>query len=108
MSWLRNDLGYEGVIVTDDMHVMRGIGADLLPGERAVAALRAGADLALFVGAANGVEIVDAIIAEAEADPVFAARLEESAERILRLKGALGLIPEADAEWFEWCGASAE
>ena len=108
MSWLRDDLGYEGVIVTDDMHVMRGIGADLLPGERAVAALRAGADLALFVGAANGVEIVDAIIAEAEADPVFAAHLEESAERILRLKGALGLIPGTDTEWFEWCGASAE
>ena len=107
-SWLRDGLGYEGVIVTDDMHVMRGVGADLTPAERAVAALRAGADLALFVGVGNGAEIVAAIVAEAEADPAFALRLAESAERVLRLKGALGLIPGASADWFEWCGASAE
>ncbi len=107
-SWLRNDLGYGGVIVTDDMHVMQGVGADLTPGERAVAALWAGADLALFVGVDNGAEIVDAVIAEAQADPSFAARLEESAARVLHLKGGLGLIPGADAEWFDWCGTEAK
>jgi len=87
---------------------MRGVGADLTPGERAVAALWAGADLALFVGVDNGAEIVDAVIAEAQADPSFAARLEESAARVLHLKGGLGLIPGADAEWFDWCGTEAK
>lgn len=103
-SWLRDDLDYAGVIVTDDMHVMRGVGADLTPGERAVAALRAGADLALFVGAGNAAAIVDSIVAEAMADPVFAARVAESAERVLRLKGALELLSEAEPGWFEFCG----
>ena len=107
-SWLRSDLGYSGVIVTDDMHVMRGVGVDLSPGERAVAALRAGADLALFVGVDNGAEIVEAIVAEAQADPMFATRLSEAAARVLRLKGGLGLLPGADADWFEWCGTRAE
>ena len=104
-SWLRTELGYEGVIVTDDMHVMRGAGRELAPAERAVAAIRAGADLALFVEADDAADIVDALVGEAEADPVFAARLTESAERVLRLKGALGLIPGAAREWFAFCSA---
>ncbi|MEM8708948.1 MAG: glycoside hydrolase family 3 N-terminal domain-containing protein, partial [Actinomycetota bacterium] len=103
-GWLRNDLGYDGVIVTDDMHVMRGVGSELTPGQRAVAAIRAGADLALFVGAIDAADIVQALVDEASIDAAFAARLEESAERVLRLKGALGLIPGASAEWFDWCG----
>ncbi|HCH80076.1 MAG TPA: beta-N-acetylhexosaminidase, partial [Acidimicrobiaceae bacterium] len=57
-SWLRADLAYDGVIVTDDMHVMRGVGSDLTPAQRAIAALRAGADLALFVGADDATDIV--------------------------------------------------
>lgn len=102
-SWLRDDLGYDGVIVTDDMHVMRGVGRELAPAERAVAAIRAGADIALFVEADDAAAIVAALASEAEGDPVFAARLTESAERVLRLKGALGLIPGAARDWFAFC-----
>ncbi len=104
-SWLRDDLAYDGVIVTDDMHVMRGVGSDLTPAERAIAALRAGADLALFVGADDAADIVAGLVTEASVDPAFADRIAESAARVLRLKGALGLIPGASASWFDWCGA---
>lgn len=104
-SWLRDDLAYDGVIVTDDMHVMRGVGSDLTPAERAIAALRAGADLALFVGADDAADIVAGLVAEASVDSAFADRIAESAARVLRLKGALGLIPGASASWFDWCGA---
>ena len=104
-SWLRADLAYDGVIVTDDMHVMRGVGSDLTPAQRAIAALRAGADLALFVGADDAADIVAGLVAEASANAAFADRIAESAARVLRLKGALGLIPGASATWFDWCGA---
>ena len=104
-SWLRADLAYDGVIVTDDMHVMRGVGSDLTPAQRAIAALRAGADLALFVGADDSADIVAGLVAEASVDAAFADRIAESAARVLRLKGALGLIPGASASWFDWCGA---
>ena len=96
---------YDGVIVTDDMHVMRGVGSDLTPAQRAIAALRAGADLALFVGADDAADIVAGLVAEASVDAAFADRIAESAARVLRLKGALGLIPGASASWFDWCGA---
>ena len=104
-SWLRADLAYDGVIITDDMHVMRGVGSDLTPAQRAIAALRAGADLALFVGADDAADIVAGLVAEASANAAFADRIAESAARVLRLKGALGLIPGASATWFDWCGA---
>ncbi len=104
-SWLRANLAYGGVIVTDDMHVMRGVGSDLTPAQRAIAALRAGADLALFVGTDDAADIVAGLVAEASVDPAFADRIAESAARVLRLKGALGLIPGASATWFDWCVA---
>ncbi len=104
-SWLRADLAYDGVIITDDMHVMRGVGSDLTPAQRAIAALRAGADLALFVGVDDAADIVAGLVAEASVDAAFADRIAESAARVLRLKGALGLIPGASATWFDWCGA---
>ena len=36
-------------------------------------------------------------------DPAFASTIRASAERILRLKGSLGLLPEADPAWFALC-----
>ncbi len=46
-GWLRQRVGYGGVVITDDLGM--GAVADRgTPGERAEAALRAGADLALF------------------------------------------------------------
>jgi len=102
-GWLRQDLGYRGVVVTDDLLAMRGVGADLGVPERALAALRAGADLALFVDARGGEATIDAIVAAMVNDPAFASTVRASAERILRLKGALGLLPEADPAWFALC-----
>ena len=103
-GWLRTELAYDGVIVTDDLLAMRGVG-DLTVPERAVAALAAGADLALFVAAEDGSVIVDAIVARMGTDAEFAAQVHVSAERVLRLKGALGLLPGADPDWFTLCGS---
>ena len=34
--------------------------------------------------------------------------LAKAGKRVLRLKGALGLLPDTEPEWFELCGASAD
>jgi len=102
-GWLRSGLGYDGVIITDDLSTMRGVD-DLPPGERAVAALRAGSDLALFVDIEHAEEVMVAIEAELAVDSDFEAQLRASVDRVVRLKGALGLLPDADPSWFSLCG----
>ena len=104
-GWLRTGLGYDGVVVTDDLSSMVGVG-NLPVGERAVAALRAGSDLALLVDLTDIPEVLAAIEAELAADPGFAAQAMTSFERVLRLKAALGLVPTIDSDWVELCPAA--
>ena len=106
-GWLRESLGYSGVIITDDLHTMQGV-AQFAPADRGVTAIEAGADLALYVAADDAAEVVDAIVERMAADPEFATQARGSAARVLRLKGALGLLPDTEPEWFELCGASAD
>ena len=57
------------------------------PADRAVLAVQAGVDL-LLLSADAGVfdEMYDAVLARARTDPAFAARVDESARRIVTLK----------------------
>ena len=102
-GWLRDTLGYDGVIITDDLHTMQGV-AQFAPAERGVAAVAAGADLALYVATDDATAVVDAIVDRMAVDADFAESARRSAARVLRLKGALGLLPGVDADWFELCG----
>ncbi|MEM9202260.1 MAG: glycoside hydrolase family 3 N-terminal domain-containing protein [Actinomycetota bacterium] len=104
-GWLRSELGYEGVVITDDLLVMRGAGRELSPAQRAIDALVAGADLALFVDAERGVATIDAIEERILTDEAFAAKARVSAARTVRLKGALGLLPGAEPDWFSLCAS---
>ena len=102
-GWLRDGLNYDGVIITDDLHGMRGVAGELVRATRGAAAISAGADLALYLSAEEAAEVVAEIIGRAREDPQFAVRVDESAARVIRLKGALGLIPEFDPSWFSLC-----
>ena len=102
-GWLREDLGYEGVIITDDLHGMGGITDELSATARGAAAISAGADLALYVSDTDLAGVVEEIVTRAEAEPVFAVRVDESLERVLRLKAALGLVDGLDPAWFDLC-----
>ena len=102
-GWLRSVLGYDGVVITDDLHTMRGV-AQFAPAARGVAAIAAGADLALYVDVEHGVDVVDAITDRMAADADFNEQARASAARVLRLKGALGLLSDIDPDWFELCG----
>ena len=95
---------YDGVIVTDDMHVMRGVGSDS-PGSASdrrtscgcrSRALRGGHDARTSspVSSPKPVSTLRSPIGLPNQPLVY-----------FRLKGALGLIPGASASWFDWCGA---
>ena len=105
-GWLRQDVGYAGVVITDDLHGMRGVADDYAPEQRGTDAIAAGADLVLYADDVFVAAVIDAIVARAEADPAFAARIDESVERVIRLKGALGLVASLDPAWLPLCGAS--
>ncbi|PZR52920.1 glycoside hydrolase family 3 protein [Xylanimonas oleitrophica] len=86
---LRDSLGFDGVVVTDDVSAAAQTQA-WSPGERAVLAVEAGCDVVL-ASADPGVapEMADALVARAQADPVFAARVDEAARRVLAAKTTL-------------------
>jgi len=101
---LRDELAYQGVIVTDDLSGMRGITTVATDrAKRTVDAIAAGADLALFVDDGPFDREIDAIVSRAEADPEFARQLDASVARVLRLKASLGLLDGIEPSWFPLC-----
>ena len=86
---LRTEMGFSGVVITDDVSAatqVQGVAA----GERAVRAVRAGCDIVLASADPTvAADMVKALIAAAQSDPAFAARVDESATRVLALKGGL-------------------
>lgn len=93
ISILRAELGFDGVVVTDDLH-MDGIGRRYAEGEAAIEALRAGADLLIYSSFPHyDPALVDRIhdaIREAVADGRLSLRqIEASARRIGAMKQRL-------------------
>ncbi len=85
---LREDLKFNGVIVTDAMS-MAGVAARYTPGESAVRAIKAGADVIEKLPDIDaGIAGIKEAVAKGE---ITEARINASVERILRAKAALGL-----------------
>ena len=85
---LRGELHYTGIVFTDAMS-MRGVTNSFPPGEAAVLAVEAGADMLVLppdVPAA-----FDAIKAAVASGRIAEARLDESVRRILRAKASMNL-----------------
>jgi beta-N-acetylhexosaminidase len=82
---LRQKLGFEGVIITDDLE-MGGITSQLSPEQGARAALAAGADLLLICNRPEAAWEAARLLA---ADPDLAPRGREAAGRLARLRAAL-------------------
>jgi len=90
---LRGDLGYDGVVISDDLE-MGAIRDHFTLEETVTKAVRAGMDILLFSNTADyrpGLtdEVLAILLAEAEADPEFAGRIEQSHARIVALKSQL-------------------
>lgn len=91
---LRSDLGFEGVVISDDME-MGAVREQFGLRETIVRAVMAGNDILLFSNTAEydpelGAEVHAILVTEARADPAFARRVEESYRRIVAFKGELG------------------
>lgn len=90
---LRDELGFDGVVISDDLE-MGAIRDHFSLEETVTMAVRAGMDILLFSNTADyrpglGSEVLEILLSEAEADPDFAARIEESYRRIAALKSRL-------------------
>ncbi|SFZ82740.1 beta-N-acetylhexosaminidase [Devosia enhydra] len=91
---LRDDLGFKGVVISDDLE-MGAIRQHYGLRETVRRAVLAGMDVLLFSNtskprASLGDEVRAILVEEAEADPAFRARIEESYGRIVALKGRMG------------------
>jgi beta-N-acetylhexosaminidase len=85
---LREQLGYDGVIVTDSMEAQAVLDRSGVA-RAAERSLRAGADLILTTGSASWNLIHPWLLREAQASPDFRKRVRESATRVLALKEVL-------------------
>lgn len=90
---LRRGLGFDGVVVSDDME-MGAIRQHFSLEESITRAVWAGADILLFSNTANArtslaAEVQAVLVREARADPEFLRRVEQSYQRIVALKQQL-------------------
>jgi beta-N-acetylhexosaminidase len=95
VRFLREDLGFTGLVVTDSM-AMQAITDLLPPGEAAVRAVLAGADIILACGAVEAQrEALEAVKRAAADGRIPADRIAASVERIAEAKRRLGLPTRA-------------
>jgi beta-N-acetylhexosaminidase len=83
---LRHQLGYDGVVFSDDLQ-MKAISSNYGHEEAAALAVRAGVDLLLFCHElSKAIEAFEFLLNEAERDPALRAQVESSNRRIGDLK----------------------
>src|SRR5262245_17890889 len=83
---LRHELGYDGVVFSDDME-MKAITNDYGAGDAAALAVRAGVDVLLFCHEVErAIQAFEFLRDEAERDPSVRAQIENSYRRITDLK----------------------
>jgi beta-N-acetylhexosaminidase len=88
---LRQKMGFDGLVMSDDLGAAKA--ADAYPiGDRAVRFIRAGGDLVLTVRTSDAGPMTEALLKAARSDQAFAARVTESAGRVLRSKAKAGML----------------
>jgi beta-N-acetylhexosaminidase len=92
MRLLRSGLGFNGVIVSDDMGEAAAVQA-VPVGARATGFLTAGGDLITSQSLAPAEQMAAAVLAKASANAAFRATADAAAQRVLAAKQAAGLLP---------------
>ncbi|MEO6791877.1 MAG: glycoside hydrolase family 3 N-terminal domain-containing protein [Ornithinibacter sp.] len=88
---LRGDLGYAGVVITDDVNAAAV--EDVPAAQRAVRFEDAGGDNVLTGDASVAPAMLRALADQAAADPAFAKKVDAAVVRVLTLKERMGLLP---------------
>lgn len=88
---LRDELGFEGVIVSDDMVMLENSGEPAYADQaaNAVAAVAAGTDLLLYVGPVDAGAVVGAIAAAVRDGRIPEAAIDDAARRLMVLRRGL-------------------
>jgi beta-N-acetylhexosaminidase len=88
---LRDELGFDGIIVTDDMNMLEysGVAAYSDQAANAVASIAAGTTLLLYVGPVDVPRIVAAVATAVRDDRIPMATIDDAARRLLELRRGL-------------------
>ena len=89
-SLLRGRLGFDGVVISDDVGAARAVSA-VPVGERATRFVAAGGDIVLTAESGQAGTMIAALTARARTSPAFAAQLRAATTRVVALKVRLGL-----------------
>lgn len=90
-TMLRDDLGFDGVVVSDDLARSRQV-AGFTPRGRALRFIGAGGDLLLSVEPGPVPAMYDAVLGRARASAAFREKVDAAALRVLRAKQRQGLL----------------
>jgi beta-N-acetylhexosaminidase len=91
-TMLRHDLGFSGVIVSDDLGSAVAV-SSVPPGTRAIDFLDAGGDLIVSKTAAAAVPMEQAVLSRTRTDPAFKSVVDAAVRLVLLAKERLGLLP---------------
>jgi beta-N-acetylhexosaminidase len=86
---LRQQMGFNGLVMSDDLGAADAVGSVPI-GDRAVRFIRAGGDVVLTVRLSDAAPMSEALLSAAKSSTSFAARVTESAGRVLRAKAQSG------------------
>ena len=92
MRLLRDELGFTGVIVSDDLGDAAAV-ESMPAANRGISFLTAGGDLITSQSIAPAEQMAAAIVARASANAAFRATVNAAAARVLTAKQASGLLP---------------
>jgi beta-N-acetylhexosaminidase len=89
---LRDELGFQGLVLTDDMGAMEAITSRFEAGEAAVQAIEAGSDMLIVVGPLSRQRRMVKAVLDEIGGRISAERLDASVRRVLEAKRRAGLI----------------
>ena len=88
---LRNQLGFDGLVITDDLSNAVQVQA-WSPGQRAVLALAAGNDLVLANEPTQIPEMISEVLQKAKSDQEFAEKINQASSRVMKVKEQMKLV----------------
>jgi beta-N-acetylhexosaminidase len=102
---LRHDLGYSGLVLTDDLGAMAAITANFAPGQAAVKAVAAGADMLIVVGdKTRQLAMRDALVAALASGKLDRGRVLDAVRHVLEAKAQYGMLG-GDGPTLTSCGS---